>query len=173
MGFFQAKGKDILAQKGRKLSTLGFLKRFLFVVIVGLLFYNISFIFAKDYLFKKRLPEMSNRSSQAQALSQETESDFSAFLKETETKKVFAAVQATKAASSGVDQEKVAKIIEALKVVGIIDGKPQKAIIEDTKSGKSFYLKEGESFLENIQVQKIEGSTVVLDSYGQEFELYF
>ena len=49
---------------------------------------------------------------------------------------------------------------------------PPRAIIEDTKGQKSFYLKQGEVLTDGIVVEKIGKAAVILNYKGEKFELY-
>ncbi|MFH1768780.1 MAG: hypothetical protein ABH858_06445 [Candidatus Omnitrophota bacterium] len=105
--------------------------------------------------------------------SHDKERDYSAFMREIENKKIFAPLYVEKKeAKAEVDRDKLNKIIENFRMVGILPKDPRRVIIEDQRLGKTFYLKEGESFLDNITVKKIEKGSVILNYYGEEFELY-
>jgi hypothetical protein len=77
--------------------------------------------------------------------------------------------------SGGVKEEKtpginMAEIISQYNLSGIVSGDNPKAIIEDKKSQKSYFLREGES-AGDLTVEKIGAGKVSLDYKGEKFEL--
>lgn len=155
----------------RGVLAFGFLKRFLLILIILAI---ISFIFSahyKDYFLEKKLFRVLETDQSLPTVSQRKQLDYASFLKEVEKKNIFSPPP-QKIVEPGIDKNELIKVIEGLTLVGIISEIPQKAIIEDKKTGKSFYLKEGEAFLENIELIKIEKDFVILNFYGEKFELY-
>lgn len=61
-------------------------------------------------------------------------------------------------------------LIENLRLVGIARDDELNAMIEDKKSGKTFFLKKGESFYK-LKIEKILVDRVILECEGKEFEL--
>jgi len=61
------------------------------------------------------------------------------------------------------------KVVESLKLKGIMRGKFIKAVIEDTKDGKTYLVGEGEKF-NSIEVKRIENSTVILYYKDKDFK---
>lgn len=61
-------------------------------------------------------------------------------------------------------------LIENLCLVGIARDDELNAMIEDKKSGKTFFLKKGESF-HQLKIEKILVDRVILEYEGKEFEL--
>lgn len=108
-----------------------------------------------------------------QQLSPKEQPDYASFLKEIENKEVFVTTSSKDSSiTSKIDREKLSKIIERLRLVGILSGEPRKAVIEDKKMDRTFYLRKGESFLEGIKVENITKNSVILNFYGEKFELY-
>jgi type II secretory pathway component PulC len=64
----------------------------------------------------------------------------------------------------------MAEIISQYNLSGIVSGDNPKAIIEDKKSQKSYFLREGES-AGDLTVEKIGAGKVSLDYKGEKFEL--
>ncbi|MBU1122208.1 MAG: hypothetical protein ABIH71_05190 [Candidatus Omnitrophota bacterium] len=99
--------------------------------------------------------------------------DYSQFLRQIQSRDIFTAVVVEKGVSaSGAQLDKIKKIIEGLRLVGIKSGAVSKVIIEDTGAGKTSYLKEGDSFSEGIVVEAIGKDSVILNGGGESFELY-
>jgi len=59
-----------------------------------------------------------------------------------------------------------------LKLVGIISTKPLRAVINDLKDNKTYYLEEGGSISDIIRVDEIKKDSIVIECYGERFELY-
>lgn len=99
--------------------------------------------------------------------------DYTGFLKEIEKRKIFFTSHIQKfPVSSKKAKVNLEKVMEGLRLVGVILEDNKKVIIEDKKKRKTFYLKQGETFLSNIRVEKIGSDSVVLSCEGEEFELY-
>ena len=56
-------------------------------------------------------------------------------------------------------------------LTAVVSGSKSKAIIEETGGGKSFYVSEGDTFADNIEVVDIEEQLVKLDRSGEEEEI--
>lgn len=86
-------------------------------------------------------------------------------------KSIFAAPEGSmsRAAASAANTD-AEQVISQLVLSGIVAGDNPKAIIEDRKAQKSYFLKEGESF-NNIVVEKIGSGRVTLNFDGKTFEL--
>ena len=155
----------------KKLGVYLFAK-VLFGLIVVALGLNIFYFFKRDYFFQKRIPVVSEAEKESLLLSEREKSDYEVFLKEIEKKNIFVSPQIESGKPSGVDREKISRIIGNLELVGIIAGDPKRAVIEDKKAKKTFHLKEGESFLEDINLEEIGSGLVILNCHGEIFELY-
>lgn len=157
-------------------SLLNVSIKLLFVVSIVSLAYGISSVFFEEEKFFKK--------ESAQGISAVLEStpvpierkkhqDYSSFLRQIQNRDIFIAPAAEKTVSaSGAEFEKLKKIIEGLRLVGIKSGAVPKVIIEDTLGKKTFYLKEGDSFCGNILIEKINKGSVMLNGKGESFELY-
>ncbi|MCK5393125.1 MAG: hypothetical protein KAI91_02215, partial [Candidatus Omnitrophica bacterium] len=98
---------------------------------------------------------------------------YSSFLKEIKNKEVFVLPKIdNKFKTPIVNKDELNKIKDNLRLVGIISEGTYKVIIEDIRMKKTFYIKEGEVFLEKIKVIKIGNNSVILNCFGEEFELY-
>ncbi len=60
-----------------------------------------------------------------------------------------------------------------LNVIGLVDGDPPQAIIEDTQTQKTYFVAAGQQVTEGLVVTEIRGNRVVLDLNGQTIELSF
>ncbi|UCD15539.1 MAG: hypothetical protein JSV34_00365 [Candidatus Omnitrophota bacterium] len=155
--------------------ALGLAVKLLFViVIVSLAFVVSSAFFEKEKFFKKESAEGISAVLEQEPLFVERErKDYSQFLNQLQRRDVFTPIYFEEAAPvSGVDRQQIKKIIESLRLVGIKWGAVPKVIIENARMGKTFYLKEGDSFSENIKVEKIGKDSVLLNCSGESFELY-
>lgn len=155
--------------------TLGvyFFAKILFAIIVIVFGLNIFYFSNRDYFFQKRMPAVVEFERKFSLSFGKKEKDYAAFLAEIEKRNIFAVSRAKSTkSSSGIDRKRIKRIVENLELVGIISGNPTKVVIEDKKSGKTFHLGEGESFLEGISVEGIGDGLVELNCYGEIFELY-
>lgn len=74
---------------------------------------------------------------------------------------------ATAGAAAGQGQEALA----ALTLMGIVEGTPPQAIIAETSTQKSYFVKEGETFGVGIRVDAIQDGRVKLSFQGASVEL--
>jgi len=162
----------ILALKGA--LTLAFIRRILFILIILSTLYVIPTTFSEKYRFPRQIiPQIPLSSGMSAHELKQKESDYVQFVKELETRKVFTAPVRTQKKVTDSSREKLNKIIEKLRLVGIIAGETKQAIVEDTQKGVSFYLKEGELFSEDsVTLDKIGADSIILECYGETFELY-
>jgi hypothetical protein len=58
-----------------------------------------------------------------------------------------------------------------LNVIGLVDGNPPQAIIEDTQGQKTYFVSKGQHVTEGLVVTDIREDRVVLDLNGQTIEL--
>lgn len=159
----------------RKLFTINLLiKLLLGVIAVSLAFTLYSFFFGQRAAFKKEILNSSSRlTALPQQLIQQNRKDYSLFLSGLKARKVFSSPYAKKPKPvSGASREELNKIIESLRLAGIKSGDSARAIIEDKRMGKVFYLKEGGTFLDNIELEKIKKDSVILNCQGESYELY-
>ena len=61
--------------------------------------------------------------------------------------------------------------LASLTLMGIVDGTPPQAIIADSQTQKSYFVKEGETFGAGILVEKIESGRVLLHYQGATADL--
>lgn len=64
----------------------------------------------------------------------------------------------------------ISQKIAQLRLVGILNGRPPQAIIEDQRSQKTLYLGIGQT-IDDVEVAQISGDRVVLRSAGEQTEL--
>lgn len=156
------------------MMILTLIRRWVFIsVMLYFIYVIIYFSFKKESPLERDIISPSLPSRALSSSIQRKKKDYSLFLQEIKNKSIFTSPYLEeRSTSSEVDLKKVKEIIENLKLRGIIYKAPKRAIIEDKMTGRSFYLKEGEVFLENIQIEKIENDSVILNAYGEKFELY-
>ena len=78
--------------------------------------------------------------------------------------------QASVRLSPALSQEARA-LAARLTVIGLVDGDPPQAIIEDTQTQKTYFVSAGQSGTEGLIVTEIRENRVVLDLNGQPIEL--
>ena len=164
------------------MKFLGFARQNTLLHINGVLFAAIvvssgyitySVLTEKNYFYEAEILDITRFSESSYKKAQRKQKDYSLFLQQIKNRNIFASPQRRSSApAAGIDRTKINKIIENLQLVGVIAGEEPKVVIEDKKAQKSFYLKEGESFSENIIVEKIEKNSVLINCYGETFELY-
>lgn len=98
-----------------------------------------------------------------------TSQDCAQLLKDLTQRQLFVPLQTKSASDPQVDPEQVVK---ALKLVGIINTQPAKAVINDTKDNKTYYLEQGARISGDISIEQIKKDSVIIDCYGEAFELY-
>lgn len=155
---------------------LSLLIKILVVFVAGVLVYTaMPFFIKQEGNLEKKILRLSRVIQEEDfRFNPPTQKDYSAFLAEFGQRDIFAYPQISEAAvpAAGIDWQKVNKIVENLRLVGIISMEPKKAIIEDKSAGRTFYLKEEEEFLENTRLKKIMKGSVTIDCCGKSFELY-
>lgn len=157
---------------------LNFFIKILVVFVAGAFIYaGVPFFAGQEQSFEKRIQQiLKNRRIEEEKLQfvLRPKKDYSAFLAELGNREIFAYPQISEAPVSeqGVDWQKVNKIVENLRLVGIISMEPKKAVIEDKSAGRTFNLQEGDEFLENIKVDNIMKDSVTISCYGKSFELH-
>lgn len=153
--------------------ALNLLKKILFVAMaVSFVYVGTSiFLFSKQ-TFNENALDLNSREG-SQALLAKEDVDYSPFLEKAEKEKIFGASSRQKTSlASKASKGKIDKVIENLRLVGIISKDPPRAMIEDGKTNKTFYLKKGEKFLKGITVEEITENSVMLNYYGEDFEIY-
>jgi hypothetical protein len=98
--------------------------------------------------------------------------DHTAFLAALVSDKMFGApVREKQSVVPEVSRELAGRVVQRLRLVGILNDVPQRAVIEDTESGKSFYVREGDVFSDGLTLTSIGGGTVQVTVQGEPFEL--
>lgn len=156
------------------LYNFGFLIRLFFILITLSLIYVVSSIFLrKDSFYEQKVLPIPTTSKPIENPMIEERRDYSFFLEEIEEATIFAAPRILNETSGPkLERQELTKKIEQLRLVGIMPKDPPRAMIEHTGMGKTFYLEEGETFLDNIKVEKIGVNSIILNCYGEEVELY-
>ncbi|MFA5118164.1 MAG: hypothetical protein WC695_04850 [Candidatus Omnitrophota bacterium] len=75
--------------------------------------------------------------------------------------------QETAASASAVNHD----ILNDINLIGVIAGDNPQAVIEDKKTGKTFYVSKGQ-LIGDLQVEDILDGKIILNLKGQKFELY-
>ena len=97
--------------------------------------------------------------------------DYSALLTKIETARLFTALARQGAPGASPAAESLGHAAENLRLAGVMTSGGTQAIIEDKKKGATIYLKEGETFGDNICVEKINNDSVLLTRGGEQAEL--
>lgn len=99
--------------------------------------------------------------------------DYSGFLREIKERVLFTSPRRGKIIpKEDPNRGKIEKLKNALHLIGVISGEPNVAIIKESISAKTFYLKPGEVFLDDVRVEKVGEGFVVLEYYGESIDLY-
>ena len=102
------------------------------------------------------------------------EKDYLAFLKKVEEKNIFSLPRIKEAKGRPkVERSQLEQVVKNLRLVGILKNDSLKAIIEDTAKNNTFFLAEGDSFLDDIRIEKIGKDRVIVYYKGERFELGF
>ena len=75
------------------------------------------------------------------------------------------------ATTSSNAQQEIQTATASLTLMGIVDGAPPQAIIADSKTQRSFFVKEGETFGDGMLVEKIKDGRVTLTYHGAHMDL--
>lgn len=126
----------------------------------------------KDSFFEKKFSQARRGGDISSLLLESKIKDYSSFLGLISKRDIFALSRRDSPSEPKVDRQKINKVIENLRLVGIKSGDSNRVIIEDKQNRKTFYLKQGDVFLDNIKVDKIGKDSVILNFYGEDFELY-
>ncbi len=155
--------------------SLDLLEKLLFVVIfISLACVVVSMAGKPKFASRQDIFQIFPPSLVPQDVSPKMQKDYASFAKSLNNKKIFASLYIEeKKDIPVVDTEKLSRVIENLRLAGILSRNPPKVIIEDKKTGKSFYLKSGETFLDSIKLEKISKDSILLNYQGENFELYF
>ncbi|PIQ89414.1 MAG: hypothetical protein COV72_03140 [Candidatus Omnitrophica bacterium CG11_big_fil_rev_8_21_14_0_20_42_13] len=157
------------------MAKLKLLKNLLFLILIA----SCAYI-AISITGRKNAPEENfytpsgfEKTADKPFFAKQDKKDYGAFLQTIQTKPIFAPLYVEeKQVLATKSREELSNTINSLRLVGIISKEPRRAIIEDKNSGRSFHVKEGESFLDGITAVEISQSSVVLTYGGEQFELY-
>ena len=147
-------------------------KTLLILIIISSMYVTSSFFLRTDLPYKEKLPPLPATLKIVKKPIKGERKDYATFLRNIEGKALFASYVQDTSPLPDVNRKELSKKIEQLKLVGIMPKDPPLAMIEHTAMGKTFHLKEGETFLEDIKVEKIEPNSVILNYHGEEVELY-
>lgn len=64
-----------------------------------------------------------------------------------------------------------ARVLASLNLIGIVSGEPAQAIVEDTQTKKTYFVKVGQHVVEGLIVQDIREDRIILDLHGEYIEL--
>jgi type II secretory pathway component PulC len=143
---------------------------FLEMVLLGLA--GIAIVFIIYLLLNKSVaPVDEGRGSrQKENFAVTTAAPLSFYLDAVNKRKLFGGSAAKQAKIAGAEDVNISQIASNFNLSGIIAGDTPKAIIEDKKAQKSYFLKEGESIGE-VKLNKIGDGKVILEYRGAGFEL--
>lgn len=158
--------------KIKKVFTISFLIKILLVgIVVSCGYAAYSIFYAEGYYFESK--DLTPPAGDSLYPSIEIEQkDYPAFFQQLAGREIFAFPRQQEAAAPEADKDKARRLIDNLKLVGIKFGEAPRAIIESRQQGKTFYLKAGDTFLEDIKIEAIGKDLVILNCYGESFELY-
>jgi len=152
------------------LDDLGWLKKTVFFLLVISFLYSLSSFFLKPtYTSEIDLEGQPSGEAELDKIMISSSRDCSRLLGSLQQKQMFAPLYREKRVAGGVNPE---EIIKNLKLVGIISTKPFRAVINDLKDNKTYYLEEGGSISDIIRVDEIKKDSIVIECYGERFELY-
>lgn len=168
-------------ETGHSWKAVKSLTGFTLNTLIGVLFIALIFscgwavyavFFVGEYLYEGKILEPLEE-SKAGLRPGAKQKDYPRFLSEIARKNIFVLPYAKGfEPERNINREKIDKIIENLRLAGIKSGGSMKVIIENKRIGKTFYLKEGDSFSEDILVEKINKDSVVLNCHGESYEIY-
>jgi len=144
----------------------------LFLVMLAILGASLVYFFNREAIFARRLPAAASYDLSLSAIPLAAPEQNAPILRIIEKKHIFTAPAEVPLAPSADESLKLQKELARLRLVGVVADSPRQAMIEHRDSHQTFYLSEGETFLGGIRVDKIERGIVLLDIYGQTFELY-
>jgi hypothetical protein len=79
--------------------------------------------------------------------------------------------QAQSASSTASPSAQVNALAARLSLVGIVDGDPPQAIIEDSQTKKTFFVTKGQGVIEGAVLQDVQDTRVILLYQGEPIEL--
>lgn len=131
-----------------------------------------AYFLNQEVIFEKRLSASSSYDLSLPAIPLSTRKQNTQILQQIDEKHIFTAPFEETANPSGDERLKLQETLARLRLVGIVANTPPRVMIEYSDGNQTFYLSEGETFLNGIRVDKIERGFVLLDIGGQTFELY-
>lgn len=141
------------------------------LIIAALIWAVLSFTFFKDD-YSLRLKEKKFKfDSFSKSKGSLSNSDFNLLLKKAQGRDLFVKRIAPKS-TGPANSRKIAELVERLQMVGFLSDDPAKAIVQDKKSSKTFYLKQGDVFLDGVKVNNITKNSITIEYYGEIFDLY-
>ena len=97
--------------------------------------------------------------------------DYSSLLTKIENERIFTAASRQGVAHSTITDQSLSKLVENFRLAGVMSSGGMKAIIEDKKKAVTINAKEGQTFSDNIRVEKINSDSVSLTRDGEQAEL--
>lgn len=152
----------------------GFIKIVLLISIVVLgIVVGINSFSKKEYVWQNVVTERTEQSFTSRQKKVREKKDYASFLETIQERPLFASVASEAAAPvPGISRQDFNKIVENLRLVGIITEEPQRAIIEDKTTGKTLYLQKEDVISGNLKIQEIKKDSVIVICDGETFEIH-
>ncbi len=153
---------------------ISFLRNFLFLVLLVSGFYvAYTLSLQQTYPSAFHSDQISDMPSDVRSREVKSSKDYESFLSQIQRRELFAPVYEEQAGAGSEAANKILSDLKRnLKLVGVIKNTPKKAVIEHIDLHQSFYLSEGESFLEGVVVEEIKDDSVRLRFNGEHIEFY-
>lgn len=153
----------------KEIKSLSILNKFFILCLIGATGYT-AFCYIYPYKSKVKIPERFELRRQSQTLGREPKlpPSLSYYADVLSTRQMFKLYEAPKPTPTGTPKQKVTlqQLLSGYTFVGVIYGEVPQAIVEEKRSGQSFYLIAGQS-LGEIKIEKIERGKITI-SYEEE-----
>ena len=154
-----------------KLFTSKNIQKLIFLLLgVSFLYLFIAFIYPWFGLKGIKLPKIiEKRLIEPELEQKQNTKPYESYLQDVKNRQIFSS-------SSSLDSINALQMVSPdltkdINLVGIISGNNPKAVIEDKKTQKTYYLNKGQ-FIEEFQVEDIQKGKIILNYRGQRYELH-
>jgi len=138
------------------------------VFVVSCIYLLASFIYPLLFLRKIRLPQIKpEKIIEASKGPAGKAKPLAFYLNNIKNRAVFGIAEDLESSAGVIDRD----LTENINLVGIISGENPQAVIEDKKTGKTYYLTKGQ-LLGEFQLEDIQEGKVILNYKGHRYGLY-
>ena len=151
-------------------EDLSWLKRIVFFsLVLSFVYIILSFFFIPVRISEIRFKQEPGKNGEFSNIVLSSSRDCSKLISSLSQRQIFAPLYRQEKPVDNVNSDEV---IKNLKLVGIVSTDPPRAVINDQKDNQTYYLEEGGVISDNMRVVEIRKDSIIIDYYGERFELY-